>query len=462
MRITDIAVKGLFGTFDHHIPLNLNERVTIIHGPNGFGKTVLLQLIDGLFNYNYEIFSRVPFSLFRIKFTNETSLNVKKSRPTSAGGGPEIKAYGLRPEDELIDLASLSLEGITDFAGDLENLYLELRRTGLPGWFNTKTGSTPDGPDKTGLYVWWLLRRHPRYPDWLAIIRSVNPVCLISSDRLMTSQQPVMDPRSGAGQGPMGSPGLSGSSTPPPNKYPAVTEYSRQLSAKIQKTLADSTQLSLTLDNTYPKRLIGDLREKKWAELSEGDIRRELSELEKKMARLAAAGLLDKQQDSVEIPNQPVGRDTSHVLMTYVSDVKQKLGIFDEMLQRIELLKRIINEYFYGKELIIDRQEGVVFTGPDGNRLPLAGLSSGEQHLLVLVYKLLFEVETDSLVMIDELETSLHIAWQQKFLDDLMEITGLVGFDCLIATHSPDIISDHWELTVALEARRDQAEARPA
>ncbi|MBF0497509.1 MAG: ATP-binding protein [Deltaproteobacteria bacterium] len=81
---------------------------------------------------------------------------------------------------------------------------------------------------------------------------------------------------------------------------------------------------------------------------------------------------------------------------------------------------------------------------------------------MALVYKLLFEVETDSLVMIDEPETSLHLAWQQKFLDDLIEITRLVGFDCLIATHSPDIISDHWELTVALEARKDQAVARPA
>ncbi|MBF0508410.1 MAG: AAA family ATPase [Deltaproteobacteria bacterium] len=462
MRITEIAVKGLFGLFDHHIPLNLNERVTIIHGPNGVGKTVLLQMIDGLFNYNYEIFSRVPFSLFRIKFNNETSLNVKRSRPTSASVGPEIKAYGLQPEDELIDLASLSLEGVTDFAGDLENLYLELRRIGLPGWFNTKTGSIPDGPDKTGLHLWWLLKRHPRYPDWLAIIRSVNPVCLINIDRLMAYQHPVVDPWSGPGQGPMGGPGLTGSRTSPPNKYPALPEYSRQLSAKINKILADSTQLSLSLDSTYPKRLIGDLRDKKWAGTGEGELRRELSELEKKRARLAAAGFMDKHQDSVEIPNQPVGQDTLHVLMTYVSDVKQKLGIFEEMLKKIELLKRIINKYFYDKELIIDRQEGFVFIIPDGHRLPLSGLSSGEQHLLVLVYKLLFEVETDSLVMIDEPETSLHLAWQQKFLDDLMDITRLVGFDCLIATHSPDIISDRWGLTVAMEARKNQAEARPA
>ena len=38
MRITKVLVKKLFGIFDHEIPLNQDSRITIIHGPNGFGK----------------------------------------------------------------------------------------------------------------------------------------------------------------------------------------------------------------------------------------------------------------------------------------------------------------------------------------------------------------------------------------------------------------------------------------
>jgi predicted ATP-binding protein involved in virulence len=38
MRIQQISVNGLFGIFDHVIPLNMDERITIIHGPNGFEK----------------------------------------------------------------------------------------------------------------------------------------------------------------------------------------------------------------------------------------------------------------------------------------------------------------------------------------------------------------------------------------------------------------------------------------
>jgi predicted ATP-binding protein involved in virulence len=45
MRVRSIDVKGLFGVFNHEIPINSAERVTIIHGPNGFGKTVTLRMI---------------------------------------------------------------------------------------------------------------------------------------------------------------------------------------------------------------------------------------------------------------------------------------------------------------------------------------------------------------------------------------------------------------------------------
>lgn len=51
-RIKQISVKNLFGMFDHTIPLNVDERITIIHGPNGFGKTALLRLLDTLFSQN--------------------------------------------------------------------------------------------------------------------------------------------------------------------------------------------------------------------------------------------------------------------------------------------------------------------------------------------------------------------------------------------------------------------------
>jgi predicted ATP-binding protein involved in virulence len=79
-------------------------------------------------------------------------------------------------------------------------------------------------------------------------------------------------------------------------------------------------------------------------------------------------------------------------------------------------------------------------------------LSSGEQHMLVLFSELLFRVESNSLVMIDEPEISLHVTWQKQFLRDLQQVTELASFDVLIATHSPQIVHDRWDdLTVELQ-----------
>ena len=101
--------------------------------------------------------------------------------------------------------------------------------------------------------------------------------------------------------------------------------------------------------------------------------------------------------------------------------------------------------------MAISRKNGFVFTASDGTTLSPTDLSSGEQHELVLFYELLFRVDPGSLILIDEPELSLHIAWQVEFLRDLQEITQLANLDVLIATHSPEIINDRWDLTVQLE-----------
>jgi hypothetical protein len=48
LRIERIRIHGLFRQYDHDIPLRLDERVTILHGRNGVGKTIVLSLIDAL------------------------------------------------------------------------------------------------------------------------------------------------------------------------------------------------------------------------------------------------------------------------------------------------------------------------------------------------------------------------------------------------------------------------------
>ncbi|EGQ8541534.1 AAA family ATPase [Vibrio parahaemolyticus] len=83
--------------------------------------------------------------------------------------------------------------------------------------------------------------------------------------------------------------------------------------------------------------------------------------------------------------------------------------------------------------------------------IPQSKLSSGEQNELILFYKLIFNTEDGDLILIDEPELSLHISWQNKFINDLKEVTSLTDVSIVIATHSPDIIDENWHLKVQLK-----------
>ena len=120
------------------------------------------------------------------------------------------------------------------------------------------------------------------------------------------------------------------------------------------------------------------------------------------------------------------------------------------MLAKVETLKRIANARFLYKQVAVS-EDGIVVTTSEGQPLDLEMLSSGEQHELVLLYGLLFRVSGDALIMIDEPELSLHVAWQEKFLSDIDGIAKLSGFRVLLATHSPQIIGDKYDLAIELE-----------
>src|ERR1700682_5747742 len=91
MRVTSISVKGLFGIFDHEIPLQSAERVTIIHGPNGFGKTAILRMIAALIEGKKELFEQTPFEEFSITVDDGPSRISRRHAERSAQGPVHIR-----------------------------------------------------------------------------------------------------------------------------------------------------------------------------------------------------------------------------------------------------------------------------------------------------------------------------------------------------------------------------------
>ena len=128
--------------------------------------------------------------------------------------------------------------------------------------------------------------------------------------------------------------------------------------------------------------------------------------------------------------------------------MKHKYSIAVEIIKKLNLYKEMINGMFAPfKYIDINLNDGIsVFTDSGKKQLSLETLSSGEQEVLVLYYNLIFGSDSN-LILIDEPEISLHVAWQRKFINDIYKIFELnLNANVIIATHSPQVIGGHLDI----------------
>ena len=153
---------------------------------------------------------------------------------------------------------------------------------------------------------------------------------------------------------------------------------------------------------------------------------------------------------------QPSLKDTAvrNILSLYADDSESKLKTFETLYSKIDLFARICNEHFSFKYLDVNSESGMSIRDDISRPIALTSLSSGEQHILVLIYDLLFRVSHNSLILVDEPELSLHVAWQKRFISDLEKIQAIQPMSIVVATHSPQIINDRWDLEIPLEAQQ--------
>lgn len=422
MRIKQIEVTGLFGMFDHVIPLNMEDRITIIYGLNGVGKTATIKLLNSLFNFDFSELEAIPFKTFKIEFDDYEFIQLSKlgtqyTHKNSTIDKQEIKVY---------------------FSGENSDIFLsDVKKILRPEVEENDILNTLD-------YMELLINRIKEnklveIPNWIDnIFKSFN-IRLIESQRLLNIPKFSQSIKN-AQQKSMMLMRLS------------VEIYAKELANYIQDKLAEYAQLSQSLDRTFPVRVI---QQQVIAKMSDENLRTKLSEIEAKRYKLINVGLLDKDENpDFQIPEK-IDETTNKFLSVYVEDVEKKLSVFDDLAERIEIFKRIINQRFSYKQINIDKDAGFTFTC-NGSPLSPEKLSSGEQHELIILYELLFKVPPNSLILIDEPEISLHVEWQVHFLKDLQEITRISDIDVVIATHSPDIIHDRWDLTVELKGSRNE------
>ena len=431
-RVKSIHVKGLFGMYDHDVVLNEHERMTVVHGPNGVGKTVLFKLVQDLLTGTGVDLLKYPFKECSVEFTNAVTLTARRS-------DKGVTVHVSNPLDQTHPDINIDAKSFSKLAHRLEQR-LAIHQIGPDLWidpendekldsyeivsrFGGRVNDAIDGPLESGLHKW---RKNQNY---------IPKIHLIEAQRLIRlrnlGSRPYRDRETHAVRD-------------------TVLEYSQQLKQKINITLAEYGRQAQKLDQTFPQRLL----QQGGTPADAKQIEKDLQAIEDKQEKYQQLGLIEEKLSPVHGLDQLESNPVKLAAMTvYVTDMKSKLDVLDYLAQRVSLLLGQINEKFTDKRLLINDEHELAIKTSHGDTIPVSALSSGEQHQIVLAYDMLFRIEANSLVMIDEPELSLHVNWQERFLSDLESVIGLANFDALIATHSPYVINGRNELVVSLLAK---------
>lgn len=435
MRITSFKVTKLFDLFDHAFELKRTDRITILYAPNGYGKTAILKLIDAVTSGNLQIIKNTPFETLTLGFDDGIQLIISKL-PSDTQRKTKVTFMVTRDGTPLETKEWTPGEQEYDTAAVVASRVPYMRQIDLDLWEDPTDGeviATSELMRRFGIDP--KLESGGEFRTWLRDRTKSVSVRFIETQRLTRrAPRPVR---------------VRSSRAPHSPDFTSVNNYARQLATNIQSVLANYAEKSQRLDQTFPSRLLARFQTAHQPVITDDELSRQLLELDKKRLRLREAGLLEKEEEMVELPKQVEG-EVRRLLGLYLADVFEKLSVFDATLDRMELLREIVDDHFTFKRMKISREHGFRFETSTRNNLPASSLSSGEQHLLILLYELLFAEREGSLFLIDEPEISLHIGWQLSFLSDLERIAKVNDSNVLIATHSPQIIGDRDDLAVPL------------
>jgi len=437
MIINKLKIVGLFEQFNYTIAFNTEEQLTIITGPNGYGKTMILNIIFNFFNRRFYFFQNLVFKKIEFYLDNDFNIEITKKKENVSSLFNEEKAEEKEKviikfikNQRDIDSIVYTNEAENEFFSRIEK-YLPIRRIAPTQWIDKRTDRvltmeiilneySNQLPDEfTNNYY----RLNVKNDKIFEIFKTSN-VHLIKEQRLLKQSLKKYSDREQFTTN-------------------TIQEYADELKDLIRNTQAQSFIISQELDSTFPKRLIEEK-----GKITEEEFNNRYKILINKQEKLKKYGLSASKQ---EVLNQ-YNKDDAKALLVYLNDSDAKIKIFDDLLNRIELFTNILNERrFSFKTIQIDTNTGFTFLTNKNKTLNLKDLSSGEQHEVVLLYELIFKAKPNTTVLIDEPEISLHITWQNDFLKDLMQIIKLQSIQVIIATHSPQIINENWDLTVNLE-----------
>lgn len=414
-RMVGIQFEKLFGRFDYDVIFN-SDGLTILTGPNGYGKSTILKSIEAIGKEFVGImfFMRLDFRKITVNFENNRNIIIEKI-------------------DNKLIINNITIEGEV-FQNSLEDI-IDRRpyfsRIDENTWFDRRRGTKITLNDYiSDLYIREMRNMESDVDikvfstevlDLLKEMKQlVGEIYFIKEQRLIRENKNRRDEQ---------------------EVVNVIEELPIRFRELMQNVQQDYSMVANKLDSTYPNRLF-ETEEG----IAESDYKIKMQEMALKFESLSKYDLSTMQ----EPVNFIFKEEHAKALKVYFDDFEVKYQVYEDFINKLDLYTDIINHRLSFKTMKISKEFGISLIDENDKYLTLTQLSSGEKQEIVLFYDLIFGTKKDVLLLIDEPEISLHITWQKKFMDDLLRIIDYKGFNVIVATHSPQIINNHWDRQVDL------------
>lgn len=443
-RLVRIRVDGLFNR--HTYDIDLTRPITLITSPNGYGKTTILKLIQILSEkafYRFKL-EKYIFKSLSYFFSDDTELRITYKQDRRAKKTDQLnhlerqrniqialyqsnkKQQEYEVEDDLIDTERLSFYMRSEFGLVRIDEFL---------WRDNQTGSLYNYEQVLALFRNTAdLSRFDSsrrkfgvdLPDWL---KDINiPSMTINANRLQKLPHAPEPSRTSTAASRRPSKDIRNVSV--------VQDISERIKQEYADVLSEQFTLSRNLESTFVNRLLKLPEENQHDKINLDEYRTKIHEYEEKFIQLNL--IKDKLQHDVSL----IEKNTSYHAMIglYYQDILQRFKKMEPVANRLKKFTDTINR-LYDHIKLETSESGIKVVGNDDN-IDLLSLSSGQQHLLVILGKLFFELQDNCILYIDEPEISLHGSWQLEIIEIIKHATeDYSNVQVIIATHSPLIFS---------------------
>jgi predicted ATP-binding protein involved in virulence len=125
-----------------------------------------------------------------------------------------------------------------------------------------------------------------------------------------------------------------------------------------------------------------------------------------------------------------------------------------------KIAQDVLDSLFNGFDLQIEfkgvnRNKEILFKNAQTENIKIEELSNGEQELITKAFSIYLSEIKDSIILIDEPESSLHPIWQSRITQLYQKIANQYNNQIILSTHSPHIVSAVYKEQIRVLIKED-------